>query len=108
MKWSSFLPQQQASDWQTYMFYQLEACFLAGDSEEEISARKFPIPTDSLLETLIQSDSEYESVMPQTQLEKEKQFCYDAKLSYEKRNNNKTLEMTDSYSESDWPIQVSL
>ena len=43
------------------------------DSEEEISARKFPIPTDSMLETLIQSDSEYESVMPQTQLEKEKQ-----------------------------------
>ena len=25
---------------------------------------------------IIQSDSEYESVMPQTQLEKEKQFCF--------------------------------
>ena len=45
------------------------------DSEEEISARKFPIPTDSMLETLIQSDSEYESVMPQTQLEKEVVDC---------------------------------
>ena len=76
------------------MFYQLEACFLAGDSEEEISARKFPIPTlgqpvhtkedikwyaeendnkNPKQMRIIQSDSEYESVMPQTQLEKEKQ-----------------------------------